>query len=104
MNINWKVRWKNVIFVIQIIIAAILPVIAYMGLTLEDFSSWPMVWETFLNAIKNPYIVGLFIFNVWCAINDPTTHGIKDSERALGYHKPYDDENPEEAYKEEIVE
>lgn len=86
---NWKVRLKNPIFIAQIVLAIILPILAYMGLTVEDLTTWGAVFNCVLLAVKNPYVLSLVVISVWNALNDPTTAGIKDSVRALNYDEPY---------------
>ena len=41
-----------------------------------------------MGALRNPYVLGLVAMSVWNACNDPTTAGLTDSARALGYTKP----------------
>ena len=86
--INFKVRAKNFMFWVSIVIAIFTPVLAYMGITAQDITTWPKLGEVLLEAICNPYIVMLILFSVYNAIIDPTTKGLKDSERALTYTKP----------------
>ena len=86
---NWKVRLKNPIFIAQLILAIILPILAYMGLTVEDLTTWGAVFSCVLLAVKNPYVLSLVVISVWNALNDPTTAGLGDSVRALNYDKPY---------------
>lgn len=88
MKINWKVRLKNPVFIAQVGAAVAVPVLAYMGLTVQDITSWPMVGNVILDAVKNPYILGLVAVSVFNAVQDPTTAGIGDSNQALGYKKP----------------
>lgn len=88
MNINWKVRIKNPAFWIQIALAIVTPILAYFGLTGADMTTWPLVWQTFLRAISNPYVCFLIAVSVMNAIPDPTTKGIGDSTRALTYIQP----------------
>ena len=38
--INWKVRLKNPMFWTQLAMSVIMPILAYLGLTAEDLSSW----------------------------------------------------------------
>ena len=42
-----------------------------------------------LEAVKNPVVVVSVVVSVWNALNDPTTSGLADSARALGYQAPY---------------
>ena len=88
MKINWKIRWKNPNFIIQIMLAIGVPVLAYMGLTASDITTWSKLLEVILAAFLNPYVLGLVGVSVYNAINDPTTRGISDSNRALKYEEP----------------
>ena len=85
---NWKVRFKNPVFLAQLVLAVLTPVLAYMGLTAQDLTSWPKLGEVLLAAVSNPYVLSLVAISVWNAVNDPTTKGIKDSERAQSYTEP----------------
>lgn len=91
MRINWKVRFKNPVFIFQLILSIFMPILAYFGLTLDQLTSWPKLFHLLVEAIKNPYVVGLIIASVWNAVNDPTVAGIGDSRQALSYKKPRDD-------------
>lgn len=86
---NWRVRFKNPVFIAQLILAIILPILAYMGLTVEDLTTWGAVFNCVLLAVKNPYVLSLAVISVWNALNDPTTAGLGDSVRALNYDEPY---------------
>ena len=85
---NLKVRFKNPVFIAQLILAILTPILAYAGLTLQDLTSWQALGKILLGAISNPYVLGLIIVSVWNALNDPTTAGITDSAQALTYDKP----------------
>ncbi|MBC1353884.1 phage holin [Listeria innocua] len=90
MKINWKVRFskKNLTFIGRFIAAVFIPVIAYMGLTVTDFTSWGSVYAAFLSYVSNPYLLALTLVNAINIIPDPTTKGIGDSQQALNYSKP----------------
>lgn len=88
MKINWKIRVKNPYFWIQIGIAILMPILAYMGLSVEDLTSWAKLGEILLSAISNPYVIGLVAVSVFNAIQDPTTKGLSDSENAMTYTEP----------------
>lgn len=83
MNINWLVRFKNPIFIIQLSLSILLPILSYMGLTVEDLTTWQKLGSVLLSAISNPYVIGLTIVSVLNAINDPTTKGICDNKETL---------------------
>lgn len=85
---NLKVRFKNPVFIAQFILAILTPILAYAGLTLQDLTSWSALGQLLLNAIKNPYVLGLIAVSIWNALNDPTTAGITDSKLAMTYDKP----------------
>ena len=85
---NLKVRFKNPVFIAQLILATLTPILAYAGLTVQDLTSWQALGEILLGAIRNPYVLGLIVVSVWNALNDPTTAGITDSAQALTYDKP----------------
>lgn len=91
MKINWKVRFKNPLFIGQLIMAIILPILAYGGLTVQDLTTWAALWQMLKEAILNPYVLGLVAISVWNAVNDPTTAGVSDSEKAMTYTAPKTD-------------
>ena len=88
MKINWTVRVKNPVFWVNVAAAILLPILAYLGLSWEDMTSWPALGHVLLEAIKNPVIVVSVLVSVWNAIHDPTTKGMSDSTRALTYTEP----------------
>lgn len=81
--INWKVRIKNKSFWLALIPAVLLliqAVAALFGFELDlDFLSERLL------AVVNAVFVVLTILGV---VVDPTTQGVADSERALGYDEP----------------
>ena len=91
MKINWKVRFKNPVFVAQLILAILMPIITYLGLNITDIVSWKILGEVLFQAISNPYVLGTVVVSVWNCINDPTTTGLGDSKRAQGYIEPAKD-------------
>lgn len=86
--INFKVRIKNPVFIAQLVLAILTPILAYAGLTAQDLTTWGALGKLLLNAISNPYVLSLVIVSVWNAVNDPTTKGFKDSNRAITYSQP----------------
>jgi phi LC3 family holin len=86
--INFKIRLKNPVFWVQVILAVFTPVLAYMGLTAQDLTTWAKVGVVLLEAAGNPYVLVLVIISIWNAVNDPTTAGLTDSFKALKYDKP----------------
>ena len=97
--INWKIRLKNPVFIAQLLLAIFTPILAYAGLTAQDMTSWATVGKLILDAINNPYVLGLVVVSFWNSINDPTTPGVIDSERAQTYTAPGVDE---EEYEDDV--
>ena len=89
--INWDVRWKNKTFWLTLITAIIIliqAVASLFGFTLE-LSELQEKLLVLVNAIFGVLVIlGVVV--------DPTTHGINDSSRALGYKEPWKDEGIED--------
>ena len=84
--INWNVRLRNRNFVIALVGATILLVqqvgeLFGLHLNLSDLT------EKIVNIITLVFS----IMTLLGVVNDPTTHGLSDSEQALGYSKPKQD-------------
>ena len=103
-RINWKVRIKNPVFWVQAAIAVILPILTYFGLTWEDMTSWAAIGNLLLQAVKNPVVIAAVLASVWNAVNDPTTAGLKDSQRAMDYENPIGTVRPNEPKADSAVE
>ena len=88
MKINWTVRIKNPVFWANIVIAIIAPILVQLGINWEEVTTWAKLGGILLQAVSNPVICVAVAVSVWNAINDPTTAGIGDSERALTYTEP----------------
>lgn len=88
MKINWKVRVKNPLFWAEVAASILLPILAYLGLSWQDMTSWKALGDVFVKAVQNPVIIVATIVSVWNAITDPTTKGISDSDQAMTYEKP----------------
>ena len=87
--INFKVRLRNPVFIAQLVLAVLTPILAYAGLTMQDLTTWKALGDLLLGAVKNPYVLSLVVVSVFNAVTDPTTAGVKDSERALTYDFPH---------------
>lgn len=84
MKINWKIRFKNKIWLSSFFSA----VIAFTYTILDLFHIIPDINEItilrFIDAV-------LMILSLLGVIIDPTTSGVDDSKRAQGYSEPWDD-------------
>lgn len=83
MKINWKVRLKNPMFWLTVIPA----VITFIYTVLGAFDVVPALSQDVVVNIVTAIITALTTIGV---LIDPTTKGVGDSERALGYDKPSD--------------
>lgn len=83
MQINWKVRLRNPLFIAQLVLSVVVPIVGYAGLTLADITSWGALISLLGNALSNPYVLGLVAVSVYQTVIDPTTKGHKDSEKVL---------------------
>ena len=84
--INWKIRLKNKQFWVSVIPALVLviqAVAAVFGWTL-DFTR--LIGK--LIAVIDTVFALLVILGI---VVDPTTAGVGDSQRAMGYEEPYKD-------------
>lgn len=90
--INIKVRFRNPVFIAQLILAVLTPILAYAGLTMQDLTTWKALGDLLLGTVKNPYVLSLVVVSVFNAVTDPTTAGVKDSDRALTYDYPHKEE------------
>jgi phi LC3 family holin len=88
MKINWKVRIKNPAFWVQIVVSVFAPILTYFGLRWSDMTTWAAIGSVLWQAIQNPVVVVSALVGVYNTCIDPTTKGIGDSVRALGYDKP----------------
>ena len=88
LKINWEVRFKNPLFWAQVAAAVLAPILAYFGMNWEELTTWGAIGGLLLEAVKNPVVAVSVVVSVWNSINDPTTQGLSDSVRALGYTSP----------------
>lgn len=100
--INFKVRFRNPVFIAQLVLAVLTPILAYAGLTVADLTTWEALGDLLLGAVSNPYVLGLVIVSVFNAVTDPTTEGVRDSERAMTYSYPYAKEVEEDESEQEM--
>ena len=85
MKINWKVRFRNKVWLGSFL--SLIVGFVYSMLTLFDV--FPTVTEKQILQMMNQVLTLLGLIGV---IVDPTTAGLGDSERAMGYTEPWADE------------
>jgi len=89
MKVNWKVRFKNKVWLTMFFSTIITFVYTILGML--DIA--PHITQNTALSIVNEALMMLSLIGV---IIDPTTSGIGDSERALGYEEPWVDEDVSE--------
>ena len=85
MKINWKVRFQNKVWLTSFI--SLIVGFTYNMLKLFDVA--PSVTQNLVMEMIGQFLTFLGLFGV---IVDPTTEGLGDSNRALSYDKPWNDE------------
>lgn len=83
MHINWKIRFKNPVFIAQLACAIVLPLITGMGFEWSQMTTWTTLGEVVASALGNPVVVVSMLVSVFNLVTDPTTSGLSDSMDAL---------------------
>ena len=89
MKINWKVRFKNKIWLGSFLSL----IIGFTYSLLALFDVFPQVTQSLILQLMNQILTFLGLIGV---IVDPTTAGLGDSDRAMSYEEPWVDEPPED--------
>ena len=87
MKVNWKVRFKNKTWLTMFISL----IVGFVFNILKMFDIVPVVTESFVMNVVGQVLTFLGLIGV---LIDPTTEGLNDSIRAMGYEKPWVDEEP----------
>ena len=84
MKLNWKVRFKNKVWLGSFLSL----IVGFVYSMLALFDVFPEVTQSLVLQLMNQVLTFLGLIGV---IVDPTTAGIGDSERAMTYVEPWDD-------------
>ena len=84
MKLNWKVRFKNKVWLGSFLSL----IVGFVYSMLALFDVFPSVTQNLVVQLLNQVLTFLGLIGV---IVDPTTAGLGDSERAMGYEEPWDD-------------
>ena len=84
-KINWKVRFRNKIWLGSFLSL----IVGFIYSMLALFDVFPQVTQNLVLQLMNQVLTFLGLIGV---IVDPTTAGIGDSDRAMGYNEPWDDD------------
>ena len=85
MKLNWKVRFKNKVWLGSFCSL----IIGFVYSMLALFDVFPEVTQSLVVQLLNQVLTFLGLIGV---IVDPTTAGLGDSDRAMSYSEPWDDE------------
>lgn len=84
MKVNWKVRFKNKTWLTMFISL----IVGFAFNMLKLFDVVPVVTESFVMNVVGQVLTFLGLIGV---LVDPTTAGLNDSQRAMGYVEPWED-------------
>ena len=84
MKINWKVRFRNKLWLGSFLSM----IVSFIYSMLSLFDVFPDLTENTVLELLNQALTFLGLIGV---LVDPTTAGIGDSERAMRYDEPWDD-------------
>ena len=84
MKLNWKVRFKNKVWLGSFLSL----IVGFVYSLLALFDVFPEVTQSLVVQMVNQVLTFLGLIGV---IVDPTTAGISDSDRAMSYAEPWDD-------------
>ena len=84
MKLNWKVRFKNKVWLGSFLSL----IVGFIYSLLALFDVFPEVTQNLVVQLLNQVLTFLGLIGV---IVDPTTAGISDSDRAMSYAEPWDD-------------
>lgn len=86
MKLNWKIRFKNKVWLASFIGA----IVSFVYVILGMFDIFPKLTESTVMQVVNAVLMMLSMMGV---IVDPTTEGLEDSNRAMSYEEPWSDGN-----------
>ena len=84
MKLNWKVRFKNKVWLGSFLSL----IVGFVYSMLALFDVFPEVTQSLVLQLMNQVLTFLGLIGV---IVDPTTAGVGDSDRAMSYVEPWDD-------------
>ncbi len=88
MKINWKVRFKNPTWLTMFLSL----IVGFTFNILKMFDIVPVITENQIMEVVSQVLTFLGLIGV---LVDPTTSGLGDSQRALGYEEPWVDPKEE---------
>ena len=96
MKVNWKVRFRNKTWLTMFISL----IVGFAFNMLKLFDVVPTFTENLVMNIVGQVLTFLGLIGV---VVDPTTVGFDDSNRAIKYNEPWDDNNPQPVVNEDAI-
>ncbi len=84
MKLNWRVRFKNKVWLGSFLSL----IVGFVYSMLALFDVFPEITQSLVLHLLNQVLTFLGLIGV---IVDPTTAGLGDSDRAMGHEEPYRD-------------
>ena len=91
MKVNWIVRLKNKQFWMSVV-----PALALVAQAIAAVFGWTLDLSTLTGKILSVVDAVFALLVILGVVVDPTTIGVKDSERAMKYKEPWVDEPTDE--------
>ena len=91
MTVNWKVRIKNKAFWM-----AVIPALAVVVQAVAAVFGWKLDFSELTGKILAVVDAVFALLVILGVVVDPTTAGLSDSARAMGYDEPLDDHKNED--------
>ena len=91
MTVNWKVRIKNKAFWM-----AVIPALALVVQAVAAVFGWKLDFSELTGKILAVVDAVFALLVILGVVVDPTTVGLSDSARAMGYDEPWDDHKNED--------
>ena len=86
MNINWKVRIRNHQFWVSVI-----PALALVIQAMAAVFGWTLDFTSLIGKLIGVVDAVFALLVILGIVVDPTTAGVSDSRRAMGYEEPWQD-------------
>ena len=86
MKINWKVRIKNKAFWM-----AVIPALALVIQAVAAVFGWTLDFTSLIGKLIGVVDAVFALLVILGIVVDPTTAGVSDSRRAMGYEEPWQD-------------
>ena len=88
MNINWKVRVRNHQFWVSVI-----PALALVIQAVAAVFGWSLDFTSLIGKLIGVVDAVFALLVILGIVVDPTTAGVSDSRRAMGYEEPWVDQS-----------